>query len=128
MLLKHMILAAIGGAFGSALRFGTGALMIQLLGRGWPWGTYAVNILGSLAMGLIMGWLAHKGSAGGSAQILVATGILGGFTTFSAFSLEAAMMIERKAYMSAGLYVGSSVLLGVLMVFAGLFFMRRVLM
>ena len=128
MFLKHLLLAALGGAVGSALRFSTGALMLRLMGPGWPWGTYTVNILGSLAMGCVMGWFAHKGGASGNAQILLATGFLGGFTTFSAFSLETARMVETKAYVNAGLYVGSSVLLGLIMVFAGLFLMRKVLM
>ena len=87
-----------------------------------------MNILGSLAMGCVVGWFAHRGGTGSNAQILLATGFLGGFTTFSAFSLETARMVETKAYVNAGLYVGSSVLLGLIMVFAGLFLMRKVLM
>lgn len=128
MFLQHLLLAALGGAIGSAGRFSVGALMLKVMGPGWPWGTYTVNILGSLLMGLVIGWFAHKGGSGGSAQILFATGVLGGFTTFSAFSLETARMIETKAYTNAALYAGSSVILGVLMVFAGLFIMRKVLL
>lgn len=128
MFLNHLLLAALGGAIGAAGRFVTGAVMLKLMGPGWPWGTYTVNIVGSLAMGLVIGWFAHKGGAGGSAQIFLATGILGGFTTFSAFSLETARMIETKAYTNAALYAGSSVILGVLMVFAGLFIIRKVLL
>ena len=129
MFLQHLILAAIGGAVGSALRFSVGAAMLRGMGPGWPWGTYTVNILGSLIMGLVIGWFAHKGATGASgAQIFLATGMLGGFTTFSAFSLETARMVESKAYTQAALYAGSSVILGVLMVFAGLFIIRKVLL
>lgn len=127
MFLIHLIAAAAGGAIGSALRFSVGALMLRVMGSGWPWGTYTVNIVGSLIMGLVIGWFAHKGN-GGSVQVFLATGVLGGFTTFSAFSLETARMVESKAYTQAALYAGSSVILGVLMVFAGLLIMRKVLM
>ncbi len=128
MNLSHLLYAALGGAIGSGLRFSVGAFMLRVMGPGWPWGTYTVNLVGSLIMGLVMGWFAFKGTGGGSAQIFLATGILGGFTTFSAFSLETARMIETKAYAQAALYAGSSVILGVTMVFAGLFIMRKVLM
>ena len=127
MLVKHMLLAAAGGAIGSAMRYAFGAAALHALGRAWPWGTFGVNLIGSLAMGLLMGWFAFRGS-GGSAQIFLATGVLGGFTTFSAFSLETARMVETKAYGQAALYAGSSVVLGLIMVFAGLFIMRKVLM
>ena len=129
MFIQHLIFAAVGGAIGSALRFSVGAAMLRFMGPGWPWGTYTVNIVGSLLMGLVIGWFAHKSATGaGGAQIFLATGILGGFTTFSAFSLETARMVESKAYTQAALYAGSSVILGVLMVFAGLFIIRKVLM
>lgn len=128
MNLSHLMFAVFGGAIGSGLRFSVGALMLRTMGPGWPWGTFTVNLVGSLIMGLVMGWFAFKGSGGGSAQIFIATGILGGFTTFSAFSLETSRMIETKAYAQAALYAGSSVILGVCMVFAGLFIMRKVLM
>lgn len=127
MFLNHLLLAALGGAIGSAGRFSIGALMLRVMGPGWPWGTFTVNLVGSLIMGLVIGWFAHKGGAGGNAQIFLATGILGGFTTFSAFSLETARMIETKAYTSAAVYAGGSVILGVIMVFAGLLIMRKVL-
>lgn len=125
---NHLLLAAFGGAIGSALRFSAGAFVMRFTGSGWPWGTYAVNLIGSLIMGLMIGWFAQRGSGTSSAQIFVATGILGGFTTFSAFSLETARMVEARAYSHAALYAGSSVILGVLMVFAGLIIMRKALM
>ncbi|MAK62327.1 MAG: fluoride efflux transporter CrcB [Ponticaulis sp.] len=126
MFVQHLLLAALGGAIGSAGRFGIGALMLRLMGPGWPWGTFTVNLVGSLVMGLVIGWFAYKGGVS-NAQIFLATGVLGGFTTFSAFSLETARMIETKAYTAAALYAGSSVILGVIMVFAGLLIMRKVL-
>lgn len=125
---NHLLLAAFGGAIGSALRFSIGAMLLRFMGAGWPWGTYTVNILGSFGMGLMIGWFAHKGGSASSAQVFIATGILGGFTTFSAFSLETARMVETRAYSQAAVYAGSSVILGVLMVFAGLFIMRKALM
>jgi len=128
MFAQHLALAALGGAIGSALRFSTGAMMLRIMGTGWPWGTFTVNLLGSFLMGLVVGWFAHKGGASGNAQIFLATGVLGGFTTFSAFSLETARMIETRAYSQAAIYAGGSVILGVIMIFAGLFIMRKVLM
>ncbi len=128
--LKHFLLAAVGGAIGSALRYSVGVVMLRLAGPGgWPWGTYTVNLVGSLLMGLIIGWFAHRaGQHTAGTQIFLATGILGGFTTFSAFSLETARMVETRAYTHALLYAGSSVILGIAMVFAGLLIMRKVLM
>lgn len=128
MTLQHLVLVMIGGAIGTGLRYVTGAVLLRLAGHGWPWGTFTVNLTGSLIMGLVIGWFAFRGSAPAGLQIFLAAGILGGFTTFSAFSLETSRMIESKAYASAAIYTGSSVILGVVMVFAGLFIMRKVLM
>ena len=90
----------------------------------FPWSTLAVNVAGSLLMGLLAGWLARHGSGGETWRLLLGVGVLGGFTTFSAFSLELALMIERGSLVSAALYVAVSVLAGVAALFAGLAMMR----
>lgn len=121
----NSLLVMIGGALGALGRHQFGSLAGRLLGSGWPWGTLGVNIIGGLAMGLLAGWLARYGSGGGDqARLLLGVGVLGGFTTFSAFSLETALMIERGAWGGAAAYAGLSVALSVGALFGGLFTMR----
>lgn len=110
------ILVMVGGAIGSALRYHAGKLSFSLSGAGWPWGTVFVNVFGGLAMGLFAGWMALRGGgsgAGESVRLFVAVGLLGGFTTFSAFSLETMLMIERGAWASAFAYILVSVIASV---------------
>lgn len=131
MNLIHLSLAAGGGAIGSALRYSTSALIMR--GHGpltdWPWGTFMANLVGCFLMGILIEWLALRGGSDAmSWRVFLATGVLGGFTTFSAYSLETVLFIERKAYAHALAYSAGSVLLGIVMVFAGLFMMRKVLM
>jgi CrcB protein len=116
---------AIGGAVGAVLRYQTGRAMTAWLGAPamsvFPWATLAVNALGSLLMGMLAGWLARHGNVGSEQlRLLLGVGLLGGFTTFSAFSLESALMIERGQAGLAALYIGGSVAAGVLALFAGL--------
>lgn len=121
----NSLLVMIGGALGALARYQFGHMAGRLMGSGWPWGTLGVNIIGGLAMGLLAGWLARHGSVGGEqARLLLGVGVLGGFTTFSAFSLEAALMIERGQLGGAAAYAGLSVLLSVGALFGGLFTMR----
>lgn len=121
----NSLLVMIGGALGALARYQFGHMAGRLLGSGWPWGTLGVNIVGGLAMGLLAGWLARYDSAGGEqARLLLGVGVLGGFTTFSAFSLETALMIERGQLGGAAAYAGLSVLLSVGALFGGLFTMR----
>lgn len=108
---------ALGGAIGASLRYLTGLTAIRLAGPGFPWGTLAVNILGSFAMGLIVVLLAKTGNR--MAPFLM-TGVLGGFTTFSAFSLDTLTLIERGQTGLAALYATASVLGALTAVFAGL--------
>ena len=108
-------------------RYGVGAWAIRAFPAAvWPWGTLAVNVVGGLLMGLLAGWLAFRGGVHGeSLRLFAAVGVLGGFTTFSAFSLETALMIERRQFALAGGYVAASVALSVLALFIGLMVARR---
>ncbi|HBM59571.1 fluoride efflux transporter CrcB [Salipiger marinus] len=116
---------ALGGALGASGRYLTGLAMARLLGRGFPWGTLAVNILGSFAMGVLVVALAQL-SANRLAPFLM-TGVLGGFTTFSAFSLDVATLYERGDVGQAAIYVAASVGVSLAALFAGLFLTRSIL-
>lgn len=120
----HTVLVMAGGAIGAALRFHLGKAAGRTLGHDWPWGTLGANVIGGIAMGLFAGWLAARSDGGESLRLFVAVGLLGGFTTFSAFSLETLLMIERGETVSAILYVSTSVLLSVGGLAAGLAVMR----
>jgi len=108
-------------------RYGVGLAAVRLApGAAWPWATLTVNVVGGFLMGLLVGWLALRAGAGQeNIRVLGAVGVLGGFTTFSAFSLETALMIERREYGLAGAYVLLSVLLAVAALMAGLMLARR---
>ncbi|MBK8157872.1 MAG: fluoride efflux transporter CrcB [Rhodospirillaceae bacterium] len=114
------LIVFVGAGIGGALRHGVNMASARLLGVNFPWGTLTVNIVGSLAMGLLAGYFAFKGEASQAWRLFLTTGILGGFTTFSAFSLDTAMLYERGAMMSLAVYVLASVLLSILAVFIGL--------
>lgn len=125
--MNGFLLVALGGAIGASLRHGVGLVALRHLPSGWPWGTSFVNIAGSLAMGMLIGWLALKAEgASQAARLFLATGVLGGFTTFSAFSLEVANMLRSGETVKAGLYAGLSVLLSVSALFIGLWMARRI--
>lgn len=105
------LLVILGGAIGAALRYHAGKLAMQMLGTGWPWGTLFVNVVGGFVMGVVTGWLALRGEAGGeNVHLFAAVGILGGFTTFSSFSLETMLMIERGEMLLALAYILVSVI------------------
>ncbi|EIZ78614.1 camphor resistance protein CrcB [Novosphingobium sp. Rr 2-17] len=122
------LLVALGGGLGSWLRFVVGRAWTAALGPVragvFPYGTLTVNVLGSFAMGLLAGWLARFGGHGESTRLLLGVGILGGFTTFSAMSLDIATLIERGEIGTAALYTTLSLLVGIGGLFAGLFIMR----
>ena len=121
-------LVALGGAVGAVARHQAGRGMTALLGpaavSAFPWATLAVNVVGSLAMGLLAGWLARHGSGGETARLLLGVGLLGGFTTFSAFSLELMLLIERGNAGAAFAYAAVSVLAGLSALYIGLIAMR----
>ena len=120
---------AIGGAIGSVLRYQLGRGLTQWLGvqavTTFPWATLAVNAVGSVLMGLLAGWMARQGG-GGTEQmrLLLGVGLLGGFTTFSAFSLEMVMLLERGQFTFAALYAVLSFALGISGLIFGLTVMR----
>lgn len=108
-------------------RYGVGVAATRIMpGTALPWGTLTVNVVGGLLMGLLTGWLAlRSGVAQESLRVFAAVGVLGGFTTFSAFSLETLLLLERRQFGLAALYVGLSVLAAVGALFAGLMIARR---
>ncbi|MGB0921063.1 MAG: fluoride efflux transporter CrcB [Alphaproteobacteria bacterium] len=124
-----MILAyvAAGGAIGAVLRYLSVQAAGRLFGAGFPWGTFGVNIIGSFLIGIAVAWLATKAEGTAEMRALLVTGVLGGFTTFSAFSLDVIQLLERKAHMEASLYALGSVGVSVLFCFAGLALMRGAL-
>jgi len=119
------ILVFVGGGCGSALRHAVNVWGLRLFGPGFPYGTLMVNITGSLAMGLIAGYLAFKGEASQPWRLFLMTGVLGGYTTFSAFSLYAMLLYERGEWLTAVLYVLGSVVLAIAGLAAGLAIMRQ---
>ena len=121
------LLIFIGGGFGSMLRHAVNLASAALFGITFPYGTIIVNIAGSFAMGIIAGWFALRGHGGQMTSLFLTTGVLGGFTTFSAFSLDAALLWERGQTGGASLYVLGSVVAAIVGVFAGLAAMRAML-
>lgn len=123
--MMSFITVALGGAIGASARYGLGLIAIRVFGSGFPMGTFLANIFGGFLMGLLVGWLLRSGSSHAETiRLFAAIGVLGGFTTFSSFSLEAIHMIQAKAYGPLLAYVGGSVVLSILAVAVGLFLMR----
>ena len=117
------LLVAMGGGLGAVARHGLGQLSVRAFGPGFPVGTLAANVLGGLLMGLLAGWLAGM-DGGRNLRLLLGVGLLGGFTTFSAFSLDAVLMMERGDWGMAALYIGGSVILSILALALGLMIAR----
>ena len=123
--MTSFLTVALGGAIGASARYSLSVAMLRLYGPGFPLGTFLANIIGGLLMGLLMGWLIREAPEGSdSIRLFAGVGVLGGFTTFSAFSLEAMRMLESKSYGIFFGYVGASVVLSIAAVALGLFLMR----
>ena len=115
----------IGGAIGAGARHLVGGAMLARLGPGFPWWTLAINIVGSLMMGLLIGWLTRNGGSE-AARLFFGVGVLGGFTTFSAFSMEFWALFERGQSAQAFAYVAASVIVAIAACGIGLLMMRQV--
>ncbi len=122
--MTHILLVAAGGAFGSVIRYLVGLWTLRTFGPSFPWGTLTVNITGSFLIGVFAELIARKFGASADLRVLLITGVLGGYTTFSAFSLDAVTLFERGEPVTAALYVVASVALSICAVFAGLALMR----
>ena len=120
------VYVALGGGVGAVLRYQVGRAATHWLGPNvvFPWGTLTVNLVGSLAMGLLAGFLARHGHGGEHWRLLIGVGLLGGFTTFSAFSLEMMLFVERGQLANAAIYGGVSIIAGVAALYLGLVAMR----
>jgi fluoride exporter len=125
--MKMILAIAAGGAFGAVARHFLSAQIGQWMGVGFPWGIMTINILGSLFMGALVETLALVWSPPEALRAFLAVGILGAFTTFSTFSLDAALLYERGQFMAMALYVAGSVGLSILALFGGLALMRSIL-
>ena len=126
-MISHALIVAAGGAIGAALRHLAGISAIRLMGIGFPYGTMFVNVFGSLIMGLFIAWLAKRSGTSTELRLFIATGILGGFTTFSAFSLDVANLFEKGEIVPAMTYILTSVIFSLVAVFVGLWFGRAIL-
>ena len=124
--MKTFAVVFLGAGIGGALRHGVNLAALRLLGPGFPHGTITVNLVGSLIMGLLAGWFAHKADPGMTWRLFLTTGILGGFTTFSAFSLDAALLFERGQVGLGALYALASPVLAITGLFAGLWAIRAI--
>lgn len=124
--MHHLFLVMLGGAVGAGARHLAGRAALAIWGPGFPIGTLAVNVIGGFAMGLLAAWLATRASGDEALRYLLGVGVLGGFTTFSAFSLETVLMIERGELVTALLYIFASVALSIGALFAGLQVSRMV--
>src|SRR6476620_336050 len=118
------LIVFLGAGIGGALRHGVNVGSARLFGYGFPYGTMIVNIVGSFLMGVLAGYFAFRPGINQHLRLFLTTGILGGFTTFSAFSLDTALLIERHSYGAAAGYMAGSVAASVAALFLGLAMFR----
>ena len=118
------LIVFIGAGIGGALRHGVNVAAVRLFGYGFPFGTLIVNVVGSFLIGLLAGYFAVRPGIPQDIRLFLTTGILGGFTTFSAFSLDGALLIERHAYALAAVYIAGSVAASLVALFLGLALFR----
>ena len=114
------LIVFLGAGIGGAMRHGVNVGAAKLLGYGFPFGTFVVNVVGSFLMGLLAGYFAYRAGIPQHVRLFLTTGILGGFTTFSTFSLDAAVLIERHQFGAAAGYMVGSLAAGVAALFFGL--------
>jgi CrcB protein len=122
--MKTLLLVALGGAIGSMARFIVGKISLVLWGPEFPWGTMIVNIAGCFVMGVLAGLLSHYTELSQDVRAFLLVGILGGFTTFSAFALDIVTLYERGAMTASLFYLLASVAVSILALTAGLFIVR----
>ena len=122
--MSSILYVALGGALGASGRYLLGQGASRVFGAGFPIGTLSANIIGSALMGVLFGYLSSRGSDSDTMRLFLGVGLLGGFTTFSAFSLESIMMLEQKNYGGFVSYIGLSVGLSLLALIAGLWLSR----
>ncbi|MBL8552053.1 MAG: fluoride efflux transporter CrcB [Hyphomonadaceae bacterium] len=120
--MQNLVLVALGGALGALSRYGVGVLMLRIGFVGFPWSTLFVNVTGGFAMGLLAGWL---GEGGPALRLLLGVGFLGGFTTFSAYSLDALRLLEEQRFAEAFGYIALSVILSIGACWLGLMLARQ---
>jgi fluoride exporter len=120
------LIVFVGGGLGASLRHANNTLFSYLFGSDFPYSTLTINILGSVLMGVIIGWLAFRGDISQGWRLFLTTGVLGGFTTFSTFSLDVVLLWERGAVFAALAYATLSVVIAVAGLFAGLYLMRQI--
>jgi CrcB protein len=118
---------ALGGAVGSVARYALGAAVQQRTSASFPWGTLLINVTGSLLLGFVMQYFSESAAVNSETRALITTGLLGGYTTFSAFSYETVRLIEDGNYRGAALYAGLSVLLSITAAVLGMTAAREVL-
>ena len=119
-MLRQILLVAIGGAVGSVARHLVGVASLRLFGPAFPFGTLIVNLVGAFVMGVFVELLARRFGASNDLRLLIATGVLGGFTTFSSFALDTAALWERGEVISSFVYVATTLVLGLAALFLGL--------
>lgn len=124
--MKMILAVALGGALGTVARYLVGKFSLQTLGAAFPYGTLFINVSGSFIMGVMIALFAHLGNPSQEVRAFLTIGILGGYTTFSTFSLDFATLYDRGEFLSASLYVGLSVILSLLAIFAGMFLVRSI--
>lgn len=125
--MKSSLLVFVGAGLGGLARHFLNLWVTAAANSSFPYGILTINVLGSTAMGLVAGWLAFRSAGAPELRLFLATGILGGFTTFSAFSLDTALLIERGETLAALVYVAGSVALSILGLFLGLWAIRAAL-
>lgn len=125
--MNHILLVAFGGALGSVCRYLVGIGALRLMGPSFPWGTLTVNVAGSFAIGVLAELIVARFGASAELRLLLITGFLGGFTTFSAFALDAVTLFERGASLAAATYLVLSIGASIAAAIAGIGLMRSLL-